>query len=250
MQPAPHLRQPPPDGSAQPRRGLPPLLAAREAERLRISRELHDELGPQLLALRLELGRIARAPAGEDGDSPAVLRQRLRGLLPVVDGTVSAVRRVAADLRPPDWGSAGLVPALQAFSRQWSERVGIPLEFEARPPALRHNDGGFMLGWAVYRITQEALTNVARHAFASRVELGLEVEDGWLVLHVRDDGLGMRNTVRPARQGLGLRGMRERAESCGGVLEVGNAPGGGCIVVARLPLDGTGRPATIAGEVN
>lgn len=228
---------------------LPSVLAAREAERLRMARELHDELGQHLLALKLELSRITRAG---DGDGPPALRQRVHGLLPLVDDTMAAVRRIAAGLRPPELEGAGLAQALQSLVRQARAHLSVNVELDDRRDGSSEDNHLLMVDLAAYRIAQEALSNAVRHSGASRVRVELGVEAPFLVLRIVDDGRGLRDQDGEGRHGLGLRGMRERAEACGGRLEVGDAPGGGCIVVARLPLSGAavacGRG--VAGEVN
>ena len=249
MQPAPLTPQDASAARADVQAIVSPVVAAREAERLRVARELHDELGQQLLALKLELSRITRA---DDGDSPPALRQRVHGLLPLVDDTMAAVRRIAAGLRPPELEGACLTQALQSLARQARAHLSVNVEVDDRCDGLNGDNREFAVDLAAYRIVQEALSNAVRHAGASRVRVELAIEAPFLVLRVVDDGGGLRAQERVARQGLGLRGMRERAEACGGRLEVGDAPGGGCAVVARLPLSGAAGKCGrgVAGEVN
>lgn len=242
MQPAP---EPPPRtaAGAAPRDDMPPLVAAREAERQRMALELHDEIGQHLLLLKLELARLARA-AGPDG-LPAT-PHRLDALLPMVDAAMSAVRQVAAGLRPPPLQGQGLVPALRQLAQQWCARATLRVKVGACLPVGVHNQLDSYVSWTAYRIVQEALSNAARHAGASAVEVEVAAEAGCLVLRVRDDGLGLRREPKAGRIGLGLQGMRERAEACGGQLRVYRAAeAGGCVVEARLPLRARAR-----GEVS
>lgn len=251
LSPMPPAPPNPPEATvrAEVRSFLPPVVAAQEAERLRVARELHDDLGQHLLALKLELSRIT---LGGDTDSASTLRQRVHGLLTLVDGSMAAVRRIAADLRPPELGGSGLVPALQSLTRQARARLSVNVELDDRCSGRYVDNADFAVKLAAYRIVQEALSNAVRHAGASRVRVEVGVEASSLVLRVLDDGQGLGGQLGLPRQGLGLRGMRERAEACGGRLEIGDAPGGGCIVVARLPLVGAAGPSGrgVAGEVN
>jgi signal transduction histidine kinase len=230
---------------------LPPVMAAQEAERLRVARELHDELGQYLLALKLELSRLAQA---DDIDGAQVLRQGVRGVLPLVDGTMAAVRRIAVDLRPPDLSESGLVPALQALARQARARLAVTVDVHVRLNGLEHPglDPGVEL--ASYRIAQEALSNAVRHAKASRVEVEVLIEGASFVMRVRDDGPGLSRNDGWGRPRLGLQGMRERAEACGGQLRIQDALQGGCVIEARMPVAGaTGdvcRDLRFTGEVN
>jgi len=239
LQPSPFEGEP-----AQP--CLPTVLAAREAERLRVARDLHDELGQHLLALRLELWRLAQADEAHEAQA---LRQRVRGLMPLVDGTMAAVRRIAADLRPPDLCESGLVSALQSLAQQVRARLSVNVEVHAQLGDLRENTVDEGVELAGYRIVQEALSNAVRHARASSVGIEVAREGQFLVVSVRDDGPGLRLISGSARRHLGLQGMRERAQACGGRLHVRNGLHGGCVVEARLPIsfelgagDGQGRP--------
>lgn len=230
---------------------LPPVVAAQEAERLRVARDLHDELGQHLLALKLELSRLSQA---EDLGGAQVVRQRVRSVLPLVDGAMAAVRRIAVDLRPPDLSGSGLLPALQALARQVRSRLSVNVEVHARLDGLDHNVISVGLALAIYRIAQEALSNAARHAKASTVSIEVIAEGASLVLRVRDDGLGLSREDGWSRPRLGLQGMRERAEACGGWLQIQDAAQGGCVVEARLPISRTagngGGSQGYTGEVN
>lgn len=246
MQPAPEPNSRAAGDAASPD-GLPALVAAREAERQRLARELHDEVGQHLLLLRLELARLARSEGADDRLAPPA---RLDALLPLVDAAMSAVREVAAGLRPPPLGGQGLVPALRQLARQWCARATLGVEVDVSLPVTLHNQIDEQMSWTAYRIVQEALSNAARHAGASLVKVEVHAEAGCLMLRVRDDGLGLRREPGAQRTGLGLQGMRERAEACGGQLRVLQAAGG-CVIEARLPLRaGPLDQASRAGVVN
>ncbi|GAA0404800.1 hypothetical protein GCM10009530_66170 [Microbispora corallina] len=211
------------------RRSRDRVLAAREEERHRIRRDLHDGLGPTLAGVALGLGAARRA-VGDSG--PADLLGRLES---EVLGGLDEVRRLVADLRPEGLADLGLVAALRRHADTLSARTGGALTITVTvsgdlPPLVP------AVELAAYRIALEALTNVARHADARVCEVGLAAEAGMLRLAVRDDGTG----VEPERtgRGLGLRSMAERAAELGGTCEVGPAGGGGTLVLATLRLEG------------
>lgn len=201
----------------------------REEERTRVAREIHDELGQLLTTLKLDLAWLAdRPPAGT-----RALRRRLRALSRRIDGAVEAVRTIATALRPAPLDHLGLAAAIEWQSRQFQALSGIRVSVDVslQDPGLDPN-----LATAVFRIFQEALTNVARHANATRVDVRLSGEDGALRLDVSDDGRGIRDAERDAIGSLGLLGMRERARTFRGELDVAPRRDGGTAVTLRLPL--------------
>jgi two-component system sensor histidine kinase UhpB len=191
-------------------------LAAQEAERLRVARGLHDEVGQVLTGVLLQLDALGRticpAPDSELAETQLAVRQALE-----------EVRRVAQELRPELLEHLGLVSALTELARTFAQRSGIPVErrFARARPALTAD-----AEQAVYRIAQESLTNVARHSQATKVTVSLEQTANSVVLRVIDDGRGFVGSVPPSGHG-GIRGMRERALLVGGALAVKPAPGGG-----------------------
>jgi len=203
------------------------LVQAREDERRRIARELHDELGQRLTALKMELSSLG----GGAPDAPRA--GRIEAMLEMVDDTVASVRRIATELRPLMLDDLGLNAAIEWLAEGWGQRMGIKttLKLGAADPAI--NDAA---GIALYRMTQEALTNVARHAHATEVEIEIGETDRELLLTVQDNGVGF-DAASMFREGShGLLGIRERALMLGGELEIGNAPGGGGRITVRLPL--------------
>ena len=197
-------------------------VQAREEERRSIARELHDELGQHLMALRMTLGH--EGAAGLDNGA---------SLLSMVDATIASVRRIAADLRPPMLDDLGLVAALEWLTGDWSRRFGVTVALDLRAPEERVDE---RLSITVYRIVQEALTNVARHARASQVRVALLAEGQELVLTVQDNGVGGDEQAARHSGNFGLMGIRERAHMHGGEFEAGNVEGGGWRVQVRLPL--------------
>ncbi|MGX6567926.1 PAS domain S-box protein [Cupriavidus necator] len=220
------------DSRAQLRELSAYLQSVREAERTRISRELHDELGQSLTALRLGLSFIEAQQGPDAGDA---CRKHLQMLKQIADSTVDAVQRIAADLRPPLLDELGLTAAIEWLAESFSERGGIACELALQPVGELSAE----LSTAVFRIAQEALTNACRHGRADRVRVELSAAGGTLRLVVADNGRGIDASRAGHRRSLGLLGMRERALMLGGKLAVTSEKGGGTRVEAQIPNAGT-----------
>jgi signal transduction histidine kinase len=202
------------------RAGRQRLVVAREEERRRLRRDLHDGVGPTLAGLTMQLAALRPLVATE----PDAVADRLDHLQQAARRALDTVRRLSHGLRPPALDELGLVGALQ----QLAESLGLRARFaDAEPPRLPA-----AVEVAAYLITAEALHNVARHAGTAEVEVALEDDGDDLVLRVRDAGAGLAGN-RAA--GVGLQAMRERADELGGSVVVAPAPGGGTEVLARLP---------------
>jgi signal transduction histidine kinase/ligand-binding sensor domain-containing protein len=206
------------------------LESAKEDERSRISRELHDEFGQTLTAAKLNL-QMLRATVAD----PAAAR-RLEDSVSMVDGMIRQARDIARGLRPPLLDEAGLVPALEQYLTSLAARSGTRIEFEAAPGVSR---APAELGTTVFRLVQEAVGNALRHARTGEVRVMLHDEPEGLRLVVEDDGIGFdpAAAARSARRGehLGLLGMTERARGAGGTIEFESRPGTGSRVIVRLP---------------
>ena len=231
------------------------MLRAHEAERRRLSRELHDETAQVFTAVKMQLGVLrdlaGRGPTGEaphdvvhDGYRDAQ-RARFDRVLALIDTGIRSIRDVTNALRPSLLDDLGLLPALRALAADFDERTGITvaLDVPASLPALPED-----ADLALFRAVQEALSNVARHAAgATRVAVALAVEEDGLTLSVRDDGAGLgapADLGRYEREGhMGLVGMRERIGALGGSVGVGGAMGGGAEVRVRVPGAGAARRA-------
>lgn len=204
------------------------------SERLlrRISRELHDDLGQALTAVRLDLGLIGRELPP---DSP--LRPRVAEAREQLGGVLQSVRSLSQLLRPTVLDDLGLVPAMQSFITRFGERTGIPITVEAPPPETRLPRS---VEVALYRVLQETLTNVARHADAHHVSVRLHVDDDAVALEVADDGRGFDADAflqSPATQrSMGVIGMRERVATYGGQFAIESRPGAGARVALTIPL--------------
>lgn len=209
------------------------LTNVSETEKARLARELHDELGALLTAAKMESGWIARKLDGVDGDTLAPCQERLARLERLLDEGIAMKRRIIDDLRPPLLEMLGLVSALRAlgeeFARDAEARLSLNLpadDVDLDPaPAL-----------ATFRIAQEALTNIRKHARARRVRLALRVVEGkGLELEIEDDGQGFQ-TAAASRRHHGLAGMKHRVQMCAGDFILDSRPGAGVRIVARIPL--------------
>jgi two-component system sensor histidine kinase UhpB len=199
-------------------------LAAQEGERLRVAHELHDEVGQSLTAVLLDLSRVEK-------HAPERLRDQLEAIEESVLASLEETRRIALELRPEALDDLGLPVALLVLADRLGERAGIQIEphIEEDLSALEYDQQ-----LVVYRVAQEALTNVIRHASANRAELSLSRSEEGLRLRIRDDGHGLGDA--PAVGG-GIRGMRERALMAHGRLEVSERPEGGVEVALDLPFE-------------
>lgn len=214
---------------------------SREAERTRVARDLHDDLGQLLTGLRLELAAIERLADGLPRErASAALTDRIVEANELAGRTLGAVQRLAFELRPPSLDALGLRATLAEELRRFTRRTEVEavLVEEATPPP----DPPRELATALYRIVQEALTNVARHAGARRVTLRLFAEDGALRLRLEDDGRGIPPGRAEAPDALGLTGMRERALALGGVLRLEALVPRGTAVTVELPASPGARP--------
>ena len=217
------------------------LAYVQEAERLRIARELHDSLGQYLTAMTLGLRAVQ--DASRTGPPPA---DRLNQLFDLTKDIGQEVHRLAVELRPTSLDDLGLRAALLNYVEAWTLRTKVPVEFGSR--GLDGERFAPQTSTAVYRVVQEALTNVLKHAGATRVSVYLERQPNHLFATVEDYGKGFDPDLSPdparAVGGLGLLGMHERVALVGGTLEIESSPGGGTTVFVRVPLPPpTGTPA-------
>jgi signal transduction histidine kinase len=216
-------------GRARAQRLSQQLLEAQETERRHLARELHDEIGQALTAVKINLQALQRSP----GDSAG----RLAESIAIVDRALQQVRNLSLDLRPSLLDDLGLVAALRWYLDRQGQRAGLATEFDARPPEIRADAA---VETACFRVAQEALTNVVRHAQARRAMLELQRHNGELELTVSDDGIGF--DVAAAREkavrggSLGLLGMQERVLLMGGRMDIQSARGQGTRLVACLPV--------------
>ena len=205
------------------------LQTAAEQERLRIARELHDQLGQALTGMKMDLDWIIRKHgAGEDPWVPMV-----RNSMKVVDSTIALVRKIATELRPEMLDALGLRAAIEWHMEEFQRRTGISCTVHLPESPLGIPDGEKI---AVFRICQEALTNIARHAKAKNVFVNLERAQDHAILTIQDDGVGFPMDHLERTQSLGVMGMRERALLLGAEFRLQSSPGNGTTITLRIPL--------------
>jgi signal transduction histidine kinase len=203
------------------------LLTVQEEERGRIARELHDDLGQALTALKMDIVGLLQATP-----QPLALSALRERILRTLDSTVTAVQRISSELRPSVLDDLGLVAAIEAEARLLEERSGIECEVSVAGDVTVQPEYTTM----IYRIVQEALTNVVRHSNATRVEVRLRHRGEELLLEVRDDGRGVRAEELDSSTSFGLIGIRERVAMVGGSVQFEGVDGRGTIVSVRIPL--------------
>ena len=201
------------------------LQTAREDERHRLARDLHDELGALLTSAKLDAARIKSRLAGT---APEAL-ERLAHLVSTLNSSIALGRRIIEDLRPSTLGNLGLVPTLEILVREFGETSGVPVEIDLAEVSLQPS-----AELMIYRLVQEALTNIGKYARAKQVWVSLGEQNGDVRLAVRDDGVGFDARARPTSV-YGLVGMRYRVEAEGGTLTVQSAPGQGTRLTMLLP---------------
>ena len=223
------------------------LLDVREAESARIAREIHDLLGQGLTALRMDAAWLeTRLSSRRTGCPDQPVLERLRAMAALIEANIASVRRIATELRPPILDDLGLVPTIEWQAEEFEARTGIRCEFRAWPEISALDPNRSIV---VLRVLQESLTNVARHAGATRVVIHMSAEHGFLCLEVRDNGRGIREHQINATRGLGLRSMGERAALVGGTVAIKGAPGRGTTVTLRVPEgQSTALPVPTPGE--
>lgn len=206
------------------------LQYVREEERTRIAREVHDELGQNLTGLKLDLSWLAGKLR-----SSRTLTPKVKAMSSQVDATIQNIRRIATELRPAVLDSLGLVAAIEWQASEFQNRTGIPcrVKIDLKEAIWDRN-----FSTVCFRIFQETLTNIIRHAQATRVEVHLAEHDGQLVLTVRDNGCGISEKEIVNSRSIGLIGMKERAAQVGGEVFFFGIPGKGTTVTMRVPLPG------------
>jgi signal transduction histidine kinase len=206
------------------------LESVREEERTRIAREIHDELGQVLTGLKMDLTWVVkRLPPKQ----PAALTEKIGAMFELIDDSVNAVRRISSGLRPEALDQLGLAAAIEWQLREFQMRTGIRCKVALPEEPLNADQDR---STALFRIFQELLTNVARHANATKVEVTLRLQDWAMLLEVQDNGRGIVEQEINQPQSLGLLGMRERAFPFGGRFEIAGTRGKGTRATVRIPL--------------
>lgn len=202
----------------------------RESERANVAREIHDELGQTLTSLKIDVATLRKQMPDAREFSLEIMRRMEEQL----NGTMQVIRRIITELRPGVLDDLGLFPAIEWQLRDFEKRAGLAcsIDLATEEPCWSKEKST-----AIFRILQESLTNVARHARASRVDVRVGAENGSLNLLVCDDGQGFDASDIESRRSFGLLGMRERAAQFGGSVRVESSAGGGTTVVVRVPLE-------------
>lgn len=199
----------------------------REQERTRVAREIHDELGQSLTSLRMKAALIGLGFGAKD----PLLGEQIDDIKALIDQTIIVVRNVASKLRPGAL-DLGIISAVEWLAQDFEERTGILCGLDLDPDIELKDDRATM----VFRILQESLTNVARHAEANHVEISLKEQDGFYCLEVSDDGKGFDMNAPAERKTFGLLGIQERAMVLGGELSIASSPGAGTMLKLRIPV--------------
>jgi hypothetical protein len=217
------------------------LQSARESERGAIAREIHDELGGALTALKFDIASFEEVlPPGDAGGLRGIIVEKLESMSSLIDGTVQTMRRIITQLRPVLLDSLGLSAAIEWLAEDFEHRTGITCETRVQgDDVLADHDRAT----AVYRIVQETLTNVARHAGATRVEIVMDIHEKTLRLSVRDNGKGVTDEQIRAPGSFGIMGIKERALIFGGEVSIGSSGDRGTTVSLTLPLEGSPEPS-------
>ncbi len=204
------------------------LQTVREAERTSISREIHDELGQACTAIKMDLALIGRRLTKRQTH----LRAKVDSAMQLVDSTIASLRRIASELRPRTLDDLGLVAALESQAQEFESRTGIHCDISLPQESLEIDAG---TSTAIFRIFQESLTNVARHAQATLVGARLEKNNDRLIFHVFDNGVGFDPAKAGAKKSLGIVGMQERALMLNGELKIESAAGQGTALTLTIP---------------
>ncbi|MDX6443173.1 MAG: hypothetical protein QOH71_247 [Blastocatellia bacterium] len=208
------------------------LQSAREEESTRIAREIHDELGSALTSLKWDLEGIEKLLSESASLSPN-LQEKITAMVGLTNTTIDTLRRIASELRPSVLDDLGLVAAIRWQARQFMDRTGVVIHCDWPIDDVNLNQKQSV---TVFRIFQEALTNVLRHAQATTVEVTTADEADALVLTIRDNGRGITEDEKLGEFSLGILGMRERAHLIGGKIEISGTEGKGTTVTIRVPV--------------
>lgn len=216
------------------------ILLAQEEERKYISRELHDEISQILAGINVRLATLKIEAAANNGN----LNRKITATQRLIEKSVAAVHRFARELRPAVLDDLGLVPALLAFMKEFGKRTGIRVDLISVPTeSIRQLDS--IKQTVLFRVAQEALTNVNKHASASKVEISLQLEHNAVYMEIRNDGTSFnveRELNIRRRKRLGILGMRERVEMVGGEFSITSTPDEGTSVRVTIPLGDSEKP--------
>ncbi len=205
------------------------LQNIREEERTRIAREIHDELGQQLTGLKMDASWIGKKTAIEEG----ALQKRISGMISLIDDTIITVRRIASELRPSILDDLGLIAALEWQTQEFEKRTAITSYFKNYTSDFNPEKE---LSTTIFRVYQEALTNITRYAQAKEVKTTIEIKNDYIILIIKDNGCGFDVNEVKAKNSLGLIGMNERALLFNGTLIIESQKSKGTTISLQIPL--------------
>jgi PAS domain S-box-containing protein len=206
------------------------LQKVREEERKNISREIHDELGQQLTAIKMDVAWIDKKIPEETPD----IKRKLKNMITLLDGSNQSIRRILSELRPRILDDHGLLEAIEWQGRQFSEATGIPVKFTTLEKDLKVSE---LLATCIFRVCQEAFTNITRYAQAKNISNSISITGENIVVIIEDDGIGFDTTSVQSKKTFGILGMKERVLSLGGKFELVSSPGKGTKITVSLPYE-------------
>ncbi len=212
------------------------IEAVREGERAHIAREVHDQLGQVMTALKMDIAWLQRNHPSRD----AAVRERSAEMLNLIDGAIHSVKRITSELRPTVLDDFGLQAAVEWAAKEFEKRSGVTCSVRSQPAIIMMDR---TRSTVIYRVLQESLTNVARHAGARNVAISLDFKEGWFRMTIEDDGKGIPPEKIDDPASYGLMGMKERLRFLGGEVSISGKRGRGTIVTASIPLAETDGPA-------
>ncbi len=204
------------------------LQKIREEERKRIGREIHDELGQQLTAIKMDVAWIDKKTPPET----TVLKNKLKNIITLLDGSNKSIRRILSELRPGILDDYGLLEALEWINKQFTSNTGIPVEFNTAETDIKLPDD---MSTGIFRIYQEAFTNITRYAGAKKVVASLHINYNTIEVKIKDDGIGFDPSLIQQRKSFGILGMKERILSLEGNFDLETSPGKGTKITIRVP---------------
>jgi signal transduction histidine kinase len=204
--------------------------SAREEERTRIAREIHDELGQAMTALKMDVSWLEKKALSD----PALLAEKTQEMIQLIDDTIRTIRRIATELRPGVLDNLGIQAAIEWQAQEFGRHTGIACSLAFSPKSVTLDD---LRSTALFRILQETLTNVARHAGATAVQIALQVDASNAILEVRDNGKGFSADDPASLNTFGIIGIRERVSHLRGAVTFTSAAGQGTTVRVQLPLE-------------
>jgi PAS domain S-box-containing protein len=207
------------------------LQKIREEERIHIAREIHDELGQQLTAIKMDVVWIDKKTPEESAN----IKGKLKSIIELLDGSNQSIRRILSELRPRILGEHGLVEAIEWLGRQLTETTGIPVQFSTPEKDFKFSEE---ISTCLFRVCQEAFTNIARYADAKNISGTIRIANENIILIIEDDGIGFDELSLHNKKSFGILGMRERVMSLGGIFELVSSPGKGTKIIVNLPYSG------------